>query len=62
MTSRHPVFNIGFPGPFTGPIRLAVIAVGGRRGHDLVRPAARQSWTAPVKDGLAPRWPYLSGG
>jgi hypothetical protein len=28
MTSRHPVFNIGFPGPFTGPIRLAVIAVG----------------------------------
>jgi hypothetical protein len=28
MTSRHPVFNIGFPGPFTGPIRLAVIAAG----------------------------------
>jgi hypothetical protein len=28
MTSRHPVFNIGFPGPFTGTIRLAVIAVG----------------------------------
>ena len=28
MISRHPVFNIGFPGPFTGTIRLAVIAVG----------------------------------
>jgi hypothetical protein len=62
MTSRHPVFNIGFR--VLSPARSGWRSspLGGRRGHDLVRPAARQSWTAPVKDGLAPRWPYLSGG
>lgn len=24
--------------------------------------ASSSAWTAPVKDGLAPLWPYLSGG